>query len=166
MYLRRTVSTFSLLADASEIAMSLAFCLLLRKARIAKPSVTGSCRWSDISIHLKSYQTTGTGTGKHLKSTFKSTFLLVSLQGDSDRRNLSGLGIRVVWKLFNIGPLEWANVPHTVGSRTFSPESSHQGPNSNKSAERVFLKRRDLLRRGSFAQLRVKRRGSGSKYHN
>ena len=49
---------------------------------------------------MNSYQTTGTGTGKHLKNAFKNMFLMVLLQSNTYLQNLSWLGARVVWKLF------------------------------------------------------------------
>ena len=50
-------------------------------------------------LQMNSYQTTGAGARRHLKSTFKNMFLLVSLQCNNYK--FSGLGVGGVWKLFN-----------------------------------------------------------------
>ena len=66
---------------------------------------------------MNSYQTTGTGTWKHVKSAFKD----MSLSFVTEQRlyNFSGLGVRVVWKLLTVTfELLRAHVPSNRGNDT------------------------------------------------
>ena len=85
-------------AKQQQKVLSSPWCAVFVWVNCPKGILIWSCFFTD--TNMNSYQTTGTGTWKHFKSTFKHMFFLLRYRVVFIK--LSGLGVRVVWKLLTI----------------------------------------------------------------